>query len=216
MSVPETLQWAPYTSATGSSKTASGTNTGPIGDRVQEPTEVRFFDPLPGQTESDVERLDDLAPPGLVGHQDGAVSSAAGEDDEISRHGIRPGIRSPRCRSLAPRPAESSGSGGLKAVPDPPGQDLARRVVESFYLVEVVVVEASQERLNRARQVGEVTDPTGVITDRSAHVHGHPVGVPVQPSALVARRHVREAVSRLERELSEDLHQCRVLHLARL
>ena len=59
----------------------------------------------------------------------------------------------------------------------------------------------------RARQLGEVTDPTGVVGNRSLHMHGHPVGVPVQAAALVAGGHVGEPVGRLEGELPEDLHR---------
>ena len=39
-----------------------GADAGPIGERVQEPSEVRLLDLLPGQAEADVQRLNNLSP----------------------------------------------------------------------------------------------------------------------------------------------------------
>jgi hypothetical protein len=95
---------------------------------------------------------------------------------------------------------------GPQAIPDPFREDFAGGVVEPFDLVEVVVVEAGQERGEGARQLAEVLNPTRFFPDRSVHVHSDPVGVSVQACTLMARGYVREPVGRLEGELPEDLH----------
>src|SRR6516164_7498233 len=66
-----------------------------------------------------------------------------------------------------------------ETVPDPLGENFAGWILEPFHIVQVVMVEASQQWFDRARQVGEVADPAGFMSDRRLQVHGESVGVPV-------------------------------------
>jgi len=98
------------------------------------------------------------------------------------------------------------GKGRRDAIPDPPGEELARRILEPGNLVQVVVVETIEDRLHRARHIGEVANPAGLLPDRSIDLDPHPERVSVETGALVVGRDVRETVCGLERELLEDLH----------
>src|SRR5215469_9693784 len=51
-------------------------------------------------------------------------------------------------------------------VPDPLRENLAGWVLEPFHLVQVVVVEASQQWFDRARQIGKVPNPATLLSDR--------------------------------------------------
>src|SRR5207248_1565385 len=70
-------------------------------------------------------------------------------------------------------------------LPDPPREHLAGRVLQSGYLVEVVVVELLVQRPERGLDVAEVGDPAGDRIDVAAQVDLDPVRVAVQPGALV-------------------------------
>lgn len=94
----------------------------------------------------------------------------------------------------------------LETIPDPARQVLASGVLKAFDLIEVVVVEAIVERLERTRDVREIDDPARMVIDRTFDVDGHAVRVAVESGALVALRGIRKAVCCLESELLEDLH----------
>ncbi len=69
------------------------------------------------------------------------------------------------------------------------------------------MVELMEDGLHRAREVGEVAHPPGVITNWSDDVHRDSERVAVQARTLVTGRNVRKAMRRLEGELLEDLHR---------
>jgi len=98
------------------------------------------------------------------------------------------------------------GKGRREAIPDPPGKELARRILESGNLVQVVVIQTIEDGSHRTRHVGEVANPTGLLPDWPFDLDPHAERVSVETSAFVIRRHVRETVRGLEPELLEDLH----------
>ena len=53
------------------------------GNGIEEAAEMRLLDPLPRQPEADVHGMYDLALRSLIHHQDGAVHTAARQDDEL-------------------------------------------------------------------------------------------------------------------------------------
>ena len=93
-----------------------------------------------------------------------------------------------------------------ETIPDPARQVLAGGVLKAFDLIEVVVVEAIVERLERTRDVRKIDDPARLVIDRTFDVDCHAVRVAVESGALVTFRDIREAVCCLESELLEDLH----------
>src|SRR5690606_20965889 len=90
--------------------------------------------------------------------------------------------------------------------PDPDCQALAGRVLQSLDLVEVMVVEPFEQRPERRLDVAEVHYPAAVGARFAGHVHLDHERMPVQPRALVPRRHVRQPVRSLEGEGLEDVH----------
>ena len=96
-------------------------------------------------------------------------------------------------------------NGRLEFVPDPAGDVLARRVLETLDLVQIVVVEAAKKRLEVGLQVGEVHEPAALGLDRPGDVQRDLERVPVESAALVPVGDVRKEVGCLERELLEDL-----------
>jgi hypothetical protein len=85
-------------------------------------------------------------------------------------------------------------------------EDLARRVLEPFDLVQVVVIQLSQDRLEDARDLSKVHYPASLGSHGPLNVEDNSKGVPMEPTALVATWDMRKAVCGLERELLEDLH----------
>src|SRR5512132_1518833 len=89
----------------------------------------------------------------------------------------------------------------LQAIPDPAGEQLARRVLEAGEVVQVVVIELGVERGPGVVEVAVVEEPAGLL------VHGAGDGdldfeaVAVEARALVAGGDLGEQVSRLEAEL---------------
>ena len=68
------------------------------------------------------------------------------------------------------------------------------------------MVQAVVDRLESRLHVAEVHDPAGLRTGFALDLQFHPERVAVQARALVPRRHVGEAVRRLEHEDFEDFH----------
>ena len=90
--------------------------------------------------------------------------------------------------------------------PDPTRQLLARRIFETFDLVQIVVVESPPYRLEGFGDVGEIDDPSKAGIQRALDVYTHAKRVTVKPLALVPLRDVWKQVRRFECELFPDLH----------
>ena len=78
---------------------------------------------------------------------------------------LAPLVDTARRAGLAHDDPREPGQRGLEAIPDPRGEVLARRVLEPLDLVEVVVVELVEQRLERGLDVAEVHDPAGRRVD---------------------------------------------------
>ena len=94
----------------------------------------------------------------------------------------------------------------LKALPDPPGQHLGRRILEPFDVIQIVVVQSLEDRFECRLDVTEIQDPSRPLVGLAPHVDPYPVGVAVQPPAFVTFGDVGQQVSRVEREFLPDLH----------
>jgi hypothetical protein len=66
------------------------------------------------------------------------------------------------------------------------------------------MVENLEERLKARLDVGEVNDPSHLLIDFLTYMNLDAVRMPVEPRALVPRRHLRKSVSRFKRELLEN------------
>lgn len=82
----------------------------------------------------------------------------------------------------------------FEMVPDPAREDLAGRIVESWNVVEVVMVELFGQRRERAFDLGKVHDPAQIRVERTTHADLDAERVAVQTRALVSGRHPRKAV----------------------
>ena len=94
----------------------------------------------------------------------------------------------------------------LQLFPDPLGQHFTGRIFQPRDVVQVVVVQALVQRLEDRLDLGEVANPAGVRVEVAAQVDRHFERVAVQAAALVAFRHVGQAVGGFERKFLEDFH----------
>lgn len=83
----------------------------------------------------------------------------------------------------------------LQFFPDEFGQDFTGRVFQTGNVVQVVMVQALIERLEDRLDFREIADPAGVRIEVAAQVDRHFERVTVQAAALVAFRHVGQAVA---------------------
>ena len=100
----------------------------------------------------------------------------------------------------------------MDPLPNPNREVLARRIVESVNLVEIVMIESVEEWLKGTLHICEVDHPTGLRSDRASHVDLDPERMSVEPAALVPRWDVRQPMRRLNREFFEDIHLDVALH----
>ncbi len=98
--------------------------------------------------------------------------------------------------------------GGREAIPQPAGEDLARRVLQALDVVQVVVIKPGEERRPRVVQPLVVDEPARLLVHLARHRHLDAIAVTVQLGALVARRHPGQPVGGFEPELlhEADLH----------
>ena len=94
-----------------------------------------------------------------------------------------------------------------RLVPDPPREVLAGRILQAYDLIEIVMIEALVDRLERRFHVGEIHHPAAVRIHRSAQMQLDAKGMAVQPRALVPGRHVGQAVRGFDREGAEDIQR---------
>ena len=89
---------------------------------------------------------------------------------------------------------------GLEAVPDPSREHLARGVLQSFDLVEAVVVELEADRLQSSLDIAVIHEVVPFRGDVSLHDDIHAKGVAVHAAALMAIGEIRQVVGGLEAE----------------
>ena len=147
---------------------------------------MRLLGGFPRETESHVDRLDDAAFP-----EELAVSTALSRPPlakTATFHARHRDRRHTRRAGLVDDDLGQLGKGRRQLIPDPAGEELARRVLEAVDVVQVVVVEAIEDRSHRGRDVGEVADPPGLLPDRRFDLDPHLERVSVETRALVTRQ----------------------------
>src|SRR4051794_32914437 len=92
-------------------------------------------------------------------------------------------------------------------------QNFAGRVFETGHFVQVIVVEYVVERRPYVVEIAEVHEPAGVWIHWAGDGQLDPEAVPVEPGALVAGGHFRQAVSGFETKLmnQSDIHRASTL-----
>lgn len=96
--------------------------------------------------------------------------------------------------------------GRLQAREDPAAEHLAGGVLQALDVVEEVVIELVVQRREGRLDVGEVHHPAHRRIGFALDVDLDPERMTVQPGTLMAGRHVRQAVGRLDMEFFEDMH----------
>jgi hypothetical protein len=81
-----------------------------------------------------------------------------------------------------------------QTLPDPHGKDFTRGIFESRDLVEVVVIKAVVQWLERRLEISEILNPTADIPDRALDHDPQLIGMAVKSSALVADWHIGQSV----------------------
>src|SRR5262249_46828349 len=105
----------------------------------------------------------------------------------------------------AMQPVEPS----IEPLPDPTCQILARRILEAFDFVEIVVIQLQTQRLERLGYLGVVHEPAFFDVHLAAHRDFAHKGMSVKTKALVTRVHARQPMRGLEPELLHKLNDHR-------
>lgn len=95
---------------------------------------------------------------------------------------------------------------GLEATPDPDREIFARGIFQPRYIIQAMMVDLGENGRERRLQIGEIHDPAGFSVGLARYVDLDTEGMPVQPRALVARRHIGKTMRRLDLEDLEDVH----------
>ena len=91
-------------------------------------------------------------------------------------------------------------------MPDPARDVFAGRILQSFDVVKIVMVQLSMDGAIGRADVGEIHDPATALTDISLQRYLDGEGMSMQPGALVLRWDVGETVRRLETKFFGYLH----------
>lgn len=94
-----------------------------------------------------------------------------------------------------------SGQPAFQPLPYPPGKILARCVVQSLDLVQIVVVQLLAQGFERLGDLGVVDKPASLGINLPAHSNFALERMPVQPRAFMFGRNIGQSVRRLKREL---------------
>src|SRR5690606_16809789 len=80
------------------------------------------------------------------------------------------GIAAGRCAGLMHHDLRQPGQPRLQAFPDPYGEPLAGRILETRHLVQAVMIELVEQRRERGLDVGVIHHPAEVRVERAGHV----------------------------------------------
>lgn len=94
---------------------------------------------------------------------------------------------------------------GEEVLPDPPGQILRSGILQTFYLVEIVVIQAGPERFKSPTDVCIVDEPTQVLVEFTRNFDLNAKTMPVKAFTLVTRRYLGQAMCRLNGKLLNQL-----------
>ena len=101
-----------------------------------------------------------------------------------------------------------TGQLGGEFVPKPASHHLDGGVFQPWHIVQIAVVEFLDDRLHRGADEGMVVEPAGIGIHFAFDGNFDREGMAVQPRALVASGHFREALSGFENEIfgEADFH----------
>ena len=111
-----------------------------------------------------------------------------------------------RCAGFVDGHGRQQGQIGLESVPDPAGEIFTGRVLQPGDVVEIVVIEHLEQRLECGLEVGEVHHPTQLRVERAFDMDLDLEGMAVQPRALVRGRQVGQAMCCLDAKGLGDFH----------
>ena len=97
----------------------------------------------------------------------------------------------------------------FQTLPDPAGENLAGRIFQALYIVEVVMIQLIVKRSKRLFKIGEIHHPAHRRIDLARYVDFDTKRMPMQLRALMPRRHIGQSVRRLDLEYLEYLHDRR-------
>jgi hypothetical protein len=109
---------------------------------------------------------------------------------------------------LANDHAAELGEPRLQVLPDPAGQVLARRVLETWDLIQVVMVELVFQRLEGVLHIAKIAEPAHVLVNLPPQANLDAERVPMQTTAFMPRGHIRQQVGCLERKFLIDFQKC--------
>jgi hypothetical protein len=93
----------------------------------------------------------------------------------------------------------------LDVLPDPHRQQFGGGVLETFDLIEQIVIEAMNDRIDGALQIGKVDEPSGNGVDFSADRDLTSEGVTVDAATLVALRYIGKPMGGFESKILDEL-----------
>src|SRR5690554_5162610 len=88
-----------------------------------------------------------------------------------------------------------------QALPDPTRQYLRSRILQTFDLIEIIVVELGVKRLPCLFDVGEVDQPAALFADLALDLDLNGIRMPVQAATFMPGRSIRQAMGGFEGEL---------------
>jgi hypothetical protein len=92
-------------------------------------------------------------------------------------------------------------------MPNPTGKVLARWILQSLHVVQVMVVDLVFNCLESALDVSEVDNPTRLWIDRTLNVNFDLEAMAMQTTTFVPGGYVWQVVGRFDREYLENLRR---------
>src|SRR5712692_7289727 len=133
--------------------------------------------------------------------------SRAGRDGSRRAPGLISRVHAAVAAGLAPHlDAGERRKLGLEVLPDPHGDILEARDLETVDLVQIFVVQPLAQREAALLDLAQVGDEPGLRIDPTQEHDARDEGMSVQPVVGMAFRHAGKAVRRVEGEFLVDLH----------
>jgi len=96
--------------------------------------------------------------------------------------------------------------GGCKLYPDPARKVFAGGVLKAWYVIEIVVIEALENRPKRRLNISKVHHPARFFANLTLNANPNDERMAVEPRAFVLWGHIRQPVSCFEGEFFKQSH----------
>lgn len=94
----------------------------------------------------------------------------------------------------------------FESLPDPAGQIFAGGVLQTCYVIEIMMIQLLEQGFEGELYVGKIQHPAAVLSNGASHDDAHLKRMPMQAGTLVSIWHIGQPMGGFDTEFLENFH----------